>query len=291
MNSLSKTLADTLLHGADYLDATPPARGGYVGSTDDWQSLPHYFDPQETIGHVAGGNLPHWRQDGATYFVTFRTIDSMPRERVEQWKRERDEWLQTHPEPRDEAMRQEYRRLFTERWQDWLDESHGACLPGRTEVAAEIERCLRHDDGTAYRLGDFVIMPNHVHALVTPLGEHTLSKILQTWKSVTAHAINAMTGGMGSVWQKESFDHIVRNADEFARIRKYIQENPRRKRCDAVVATPPSRCDAGLSGEGAASTVVDATPPSRCDTGLSGEGAAATVVTPGLAVRAPLLRS
>ena len=36
------------------------------------------FDPRRPVGYVQGGNLPHWRQDGATYFVTWRTADSIP---------------------------------------------------------------------------------------------------------------------------------------------------------------------------------------------------------------------
>jgi len=59
----------------------------------------HYFDSSAPIGRLRGVNLPHWRQDGAMYFVTWRTADSMPRERVNQWNKERDAWLKAHPEP------------------------------------------------------------------------------------------------------------------------------------------------------------------------------------------------
>ena len=250
------------------VDATPSSRaseehGGGAASTIT------YFDPRESVGHLRGGNLPHWRQDGVTYFVTFRTADSMPKERVEQWKAEREAWLKAHPQivdatpssraseehgggaastSRSEDERREYYRLFTERWQNWLDEAHGACLLARTDIAREVERCLRHDDGKRYRLDEFVIMPNHVHVLVTPLGEHTLSDILQAWKSVTGHAINKLANLKGSFWQKESFDHIVRSPEQLERIRAYIRDNPK-----TVDATPSSRASEEHS-EGAAST-------------------------------------
>src|SRR5215813_1976011 len=42
----------------------------------------HYFDSSAPMGRLCGGSLPLWRQDGAIYFVTWRTADSMPRERV-----------------------------------------------------------------------------------------------------------------------------------------------------------------------------------------------------------------
>ncbi len=38
-------------------------------------------------------NLPHWRQDGTTYFVTFRLGDSLPRRVLDQWEYEKQLWL------------------------------------------------------------------------------------------------------------------------------------------------------------------------------------------------------
>src|SRR5205809_1410711 len=91
------------------VDAAPPPRL-------------HYFDSSAPIGRLRGGNLPHWRQDGAMYFVTWRTADSMPRERVDQWMEQRDAWLKAHPEPWSMHEEQEYHRLFPDRWEAWLDE-------------------------------------------------------------------------------------------------------------------------------------------------------------------------
>ena len=80
----------------------------------------NYFDAEAPIANM-GGNLPHWRQDGVTYFVTFRLGDSMPQEKMTQWCQERAEWLMNHPEPHDDATRREYYELFPERFQNWLD--------------------------------------------------------------------------------------------------------------------------------------------------------------------------
>ena len=207
-----------------------------TNATSTESVLRSYFDPERPIGFVRGSNLPHWRQEGVTYFVTWRTADSMPRERVEQWQREREEWLAQHPEPHSESEKAEYDRLFSERWEKWLDECHGECLLARPELKAVVESALRHFDGQRYRLDAFVVMPNHVHVLVTPLGAHRLSEIVQNWKSYTAHEINRRLGRKGSFWQKESFDHIVRSADEMERLRKYIRDNPKL----LVEATSPS---------------------------------------------------
>ncbi len=192
----------------------------------DAASTSTFFDPREPTGHLLG-NLPHWRQNGVTYFVTFRTADSMPQEKLAQWSAERAEWLETHPEPHDAATRAEYYERFPRRLEHWLDEGHGACHLARPEIRDIVETALRHFDGDRYRLGEFVVMPNHIHALVTPLGEHTLSKIVQSWKSFTANKINAAIGGKGHFWQKEYFDHIVRNPEQMERIRQYIRDNPK----------------------------------------------------------------
>src|SRR5206468_4122244 len=109
----------------------------------------------------------------------------------------------------------------------------------------------RHDGGTKYRLEDFIVMPNHVHVLVSPLDKHTLSEITQAWKSTAAHRINKLLGRAGTFWQKESFDHIVRSAEQAEKFREYIQENLcGLGGCEASVALSLQK-----SGEGAAATI------------------------------------
>ena len=218
------------------------------------------FDPKAPVGFLRSGKLPHWRQDGVTYFVTWRTEDSMPKERVDTWFAERESWLKQHPEPWDTKTEEEYYRLFPDRWEKWLDEHHGECLLARPDLRKIVEDVLRHDDGVTYRLKDFVVMPNHVHVLVTPLGKNTLSEAVQEWKSVSAHRINKALGRKGEFWQKEYFDHIVRSAEQREKFKRYIQNNPlalperlRGGGGDASVAAN----DATQRDEGVAATLRD----------------------------------
>jgi putative transposase len=79
---------------------------------------------------------------------------------------------------------------------------------------------LRH-----YVMHAFVVMPNHVHLLVTPAV--ALPKLTKSLKGITAKRANvtlALTGS--SFWQDESYDHLVRNESEFEKIRNYIEGNP-----------------------------------------------------------------
>jgi len=60
----------------------------------------------------------------------------------------------------------------------------------------------------------------------TPRPNFALSDILHSWKSFTANVINERLRTTGPLWQKESFDRIVRSARSLERIREYIVNNP-----------------------------------------------------------------
>ncbi|HMO65319.1 MAG TPA: transposase, partial [Verrucomicrobiota bacterium] len=173
-------------------------------------------------------NLPHCTQEGATYFVTFRLADSLPAAVLEAWRREKEEFLARLPPPVSEEARAEAIALSTARLEDRLDEGHGRCLLREARAADEVERCLRHFDGGRYQLGSFVIMPNHVHALVRPLAGHSLAETLQGWKSVSGHRLKQWFQLPDAVWQDESFDHLVRDETRLERFTRYIGENPSR---------------------------------------------------------------
>jgi putative DNA methylase len=76
-----------------------------------------------------------------------------------------------------------------------------------------------------YELHAWVIMPNHVHLLLTP--RVSASKLLGSLKSATGKRANLLLQRTGQpFWQDESYDHLVRNDEEFRRIRRYIENNP-----------------------------------------------------------------
>jgi REP element-mobilizing transposase RayT len=76
-----------------------------------------------------------------------------------------------------------------------------------------------------YTLHAFVVMPNHVHLLLT--AKVPLPLLTKSLKGITARRANAMLDSTGKpFWQEESYDHEVRHEREFASIRRYIEENP-----------------------------------------------------------------
>ena len=183
------------------------------------------FDSDAPVG-IYARHLPHWRQDGATYFVTFRLADSVPQDKLRQWVREQEDWLEKNPEPHSPAQKSEYHEKFTERFDGWLDAGMGACVLRKPEISTVVEEALRHFDGERYLLGHYVVMPNHVHVVLRPVQGHLLKDILHSWKSFTAHKLNETLDGQGQVWQEESFDYIIRHAAQLEKIGFYIRENP-----------------------------------------------------------------
>jgi len=76
-----------------------------------------------------------------------------------------------------------------------------------------------------YQLHAYVVMPNHVHLLVTPTVVAT--RWLAPLKGFTAYRANELLGRHGQAfWQDESYDHLVRSEAQFDRIQAYIEENP-----------------------------------------------------------------
>jgi REP element-mobilizing transposase RayT len=95
--------------------------------------------------------------------------------------------------------------------------------------------CCRHDHGTKYHLHVSVVMPDHVHLILTPQIDHarqmvvSLSEIMKGIKGASAHAINKHLGRKGAIWQIESFDHVLRSSESLDAKILYILENPVRQ--------------------------------------------------------------
>jgi carbamoylphosphate synthase large subunit/REP element-mobilizing transposase RayT len=171
-------------------------------------------------------HLPHWEQEGATYFVTFRLADSVPNHLLNQWRDELDSWLKFHPDPWDYKTAREYEVRFVEGPEKWLDEGHGECLLRDPRAGKVMADALRHFDGERYHLEAFVVMANHVHVLVQPKPGHSLSEILYSWKSFAAHQINKVLGRTGNLWMEESHDRMVGDWNALVDYRAYVEGNP-----------------------------------------------------------------
>jgi REP element-mobilizing transposase RayT len=155
------------------------------------------------------GYLPHFDGGAVVQTVTFRLADSLPRavyDRV------------VVAAGSDEEQRKRLERL--------IDRGRGACILRQPEHAATVANALQHFDGERYRLLAWVIMPNHVHAMLEQADGHSLSDILHSWKSFTAKRINEVRQSNGAVWSPDYYDRFVRNGEHYVNAIRYIEENP-----------------------------------------------------------------
>jgi REP element-mobilizing transposase RayT len=190
------------------------------------------YNPDESV-YRHRLNLPHWRQWNRTYFITTRLADSVPSTLHEHWKHQRSQWLaqrglQPDADPNElpEDERNAFHREFTTRFHELLDAGHGTCLLARPEISAILSALLASGHGESYHLDAWAIMPNHMHVLVEPMEKQTLGNIVKQWKGASARQINRACGRAGSLWQAETFDHIVRSESQLAHFRRYIAGNP-----------------------------------------------------------------
>ncbi len=122
----------------------------------------------------------------------------------------------------------------------------------RPEIATLVVNALRKGEAELrrYQVHAYVVMPNHIHALITP---HVAARRwLGPLKGFTAHEANRILGTTGNrFWQDESYDHVVRDG-EFDRIRRYIECNPVKAGLSATPEAFPWSSAAERGGRGAA---------------------------------------
>lgn len=107
-----------------------------------------------------------------------------------------------------------------------MDAGYGQCYLRDPRIGQLVENALLYFDGDRYRLLAWVIMPNHVHALIETILGFPLDKIIQSWKSFTAHKANDLLGRSGQFWFPDYFDRYIRNERHFYNAVRYIHENP-----------------------------------------------------------------
>lgn len=190
--------------------------------------------------------------------MTFRLFGSIPKSVLNNWKadrqmleRERDLSLRKLEDSSDKAEKDlqtrllELNRRWFVRFEDILHKAEtGSVWLKDPRIAKIVSDSLQELDRKKYNLHTFSIMSNHVHVQLTPFLDAssivrkdggkapfesslpTLSAIMQSLKGYTAREANKVLGRQGRFWQPESYDHKVRNQQEFDRIEQYILNNP-----------------------------------------------------------------
>ncbi len=151
--------------------------------------------------------LPHIYAVGQPLFVTFRLFGSLPSGRE----------FPKEALTSGEAFVAMDRLLDTAR--------SGPMHLMVPQIATLVRDSILHGGRRDYDLHAWVIMPNHVHLLITPLTES--SRFLRRLKGYSARQANLILGQTGQpFWQDESYDHVARSGEEYRRIARYIVSNP-----------------------------------------------------------------
>lgn len=184
-----------------------------------------YYNKKEPKEVDTTGRLPHWHQEKKMQFITFRLNDSLPQSVLDDYRRRKQLWLKEHPRPWDANTREEYERTFENRIDRWLDSNYGDCRLRERRIAAAFADILFDLSTDRFEVNAFVVMPNHVHLLITLVGEIRLDDVVKSVKGKSALILNRLLGRKGQFWERDYFDRIIRNEDHEENVRNYIHEN------------------------------------------------------------------
>ena len=196
--------------------------------------IPTFSNENSGTDKSKWGALPHWYRENATYSITFRLADSFPVSVLNDYRKEKEKLQERLLVAEKEGnkkladqLRVEVGLLYSRRIESVLDQGLGEAWMKDPEIAKIIETSILHFAGERYDLGAWCIMPNHVHLLLSPKDGYELSDILHSIKRHSAAEANKALGRSGEFWQKESYDHILRDSDDYWNQRSYILRNPK----------------------------------------------------------------
>jgi REP element-mobilizing transposase RayT len=188
--------------------------------------------------------LPHWHPKGQMFFITFRLANSLPRHIIQALKEEREHERQRvlsafHGAQQKDELYKLDKKVFGQ-YDKWLDQ----CMEesprwlAEEQVASIVAGELYALNGKRYRMVAFCIMPNHCHIVIDTFGyifapahngvtaPYPLADTLKILKGRTARFCNQALGRNGAFWHHESYDHLVREQQEYERIVWYTINNP-----------------------------------------------------------------
>ena len=194
-------------------------------------------------------NLPHLQPLGANLFVTCCLEGAIPQSALDWYRREKERFIvQSARMPSDRAKAElELQRRWFVHMEAALHKSEtGPTWLKDKRVAKLVADALHFHDAKKYRLDAYSIMSNHAHLVFAPLelseksdeteteppGEkrdpeyYSLAKILHSIKSFTGHKANEILQREGHFWQHESYDHSIRDHQEWERVVAYVVNNP-----------------------------------------------------------------
>ncbi|MDO9578731.1 MAG: transposase [Candidatus Cloacimonadales bacterium] len=179
-------------------------------------------------------NLPHYQPENGVFFITTCLANSLPPKKLKEIKEKKNDFeqmLKQVSKSQKIIVLQEFHNRYFKDFDDFLDSQRNNCWLSQADLRNIIIENLFYWNNLKYYLFAFCIMPNHVHIILKPklkssCSYESLSDIMFSMKSYTANECNKILDRNGSFWLHESYDHYIRNADEFDYYVDYVQQNP-----------------------------------------------------------------
>jgi putative transposase len=173
--------------------------------------------------------------------VTYRLAESIPKAvliKLQQGKEESERKLKRiNNKIHREQLLKEFQQKYFKKFEQSLDAVLSGPVWLRNDQIAQINvEGMHKRDIFEYELYAYTIMPNHIHLVFHISDQHIktstrkspypVTSILQYLKRETAIKSNIVLNRRGQFWERESYDHIVRNKNELVRVIKYTLNNP-----------------------------------------------------------------
>lgn len=152
----------------------------------------------------------------------------------------------------ERAAWQSFQQVQLRKLDQLMDEGRGECLLRLPEHRQPLVEALHYFEGGRCEMQAYAIMPNHVHVLCRPMGEHDVESLTRSWKRHSSNRIHRVLGRKGALWQEESFDRVIRDGDHYRQAVRYIAKNPLKAGLglgDAVVWLHPRIVKASAGAE------------------------------------------
>ena len=194
------------------------------------------------------GRLPHWEKDSATYFITFRLADSLPKSVLDRIASERQSIVRIAAGLRRELSADEHKRiqqLSAPVIERFLDSGAGAGHFQNSAIAQHVANALQHFEEKRYRLFAWTVMSNHVHVVARLFPGRTLATVIHSWKSLAQNRRISSCGPTGLSGNESttttSFETRVSLNERFAMWAKTLRRQILKigNGCGCAGETPP----------------------------------------------------
>src|SRR5271165_1481257 len=116
---------------------------------------------------------------------------------------------------------------------------HRNLFQRRETAEVMVATIFRYRDAGEFQVHEYVVMPDHIHLLVTPCSGSSIARVMQLIKGGFSHELRQSGSRLNAVWQQRFQERRVRDLNDFGNFARYIRENPVRKGLASVACDYP----------------------------------------------------